>query len=418
MSGKRILFISGSLGMGHITRDLAIAKAIRQSVPDVQIHWLAAHPANMVLKTEGEYLLPEPYLWQDETIAAEQASTGFSMNLIKYSFNVKKAWKRHLKVFKELMANEHFDLIIGDETYEIAIDIMAKKLTFDVPYVMIYDFIGTVSMSPNPIEKLGVYLNNRKWTRNHDCLPAFLTNLFVGEAEDVPDKPFGRGMPGRRDWLERNCKIIGYILRFNPDDFKDKKSIRAQLGYDDGPLIVCSIGGTAIGKNMLELCGRAFPLLKEHLPGLQMVLVCGPRLDPKSLNVPAGVQVRGYVHELYKHFAACDLAIVQGGGTTTIELTALRVPFLYFPIEGQFAQELYVAERLARHRAGVKMAFSQTTPRILAETALKTMRNKVDYARIPVDGDRKAARIVRELLGLAGGIREATALTKPQIINS
>ena len=418
MSGKRILFISGSLGMGHITRDLAIAKAIRQSIPDVQIQWLAAHPANMVLQTEGEYLLPEPYIWQDETIAAEQASTGFSMNLIKYSFNVKKAWKRHLKVFKELIANEHFDLIIGDETYEIAIDIMAKKLTLDVPYVMIYDFIGTVSMSRNPIEKLGVYLNNRKWTRNHDCLPSFLTNLFVGEAEDVPEKPFGRGMPGRRDWLERNCHVLGYILRFNPDVSQDKKTIRAQLGYDDGPLIVCSIGGTAIGKNMLELCGRAFPLLKEHLPGLQMVLVCGPRLDPKSLNVPAGVQVRGYVHELYKHFAACDLAMVQGGGTTTIELTALRVPFLYFPIERQFAQELYVARRLARHRAGVKMAFSQTTPRILAETALKAMRSKVDYARIPVDGDRKAARIVRELLGLAGNSRKATTLPKRQIINN
>ncbi len=418
MSAKRILFISGSLGMGHITRDLAIAKAIRQSIPDVQFFWLAAHPANMVLKAEGEFLLPEPYLWQDETVAAEQASAGFSMNLIKYSFNVKKAWKRHLKVFKELMANEHFDLIIGDETYEIAIDIMAKKLTLDVPYVMIYDFIGTVSMSCNPIEKLGVYLNNRKWTRNHDCLPSFLTNLFVGEAEDVPDKPFGHGMPSRRDWLQRNCKIIGYILRFQPDDFKDRKAIRAQLGYEDGPLIVCSIGGTAIGKNMLELCGQAYPLLKERLPDLQMVLVCGPRLDPELLNVPAGVQVRGYVHELYKHFAACDLAIVQGGGTTTVELTALRVPFLYFPIERQFAQELYVAQRLARHRAGVKMAFSQTTPRILAETVLKTMRSKVDYAQIPVDGDRRAARIVRKLLGFAGSSKKTATLPGQQIINN
>ena len=416
MSGKKILFISGSLGMGHITRDLAIAKAIRQSIPDVQIHWLAAHPANMVLKTEGEHLLPEPYIWQDETIAAEQALTGFSMNLIKYSFNVKKAWKRHLKVFKELMANEHFDLIIGDETYEIAIDIMAKKLTLDIPFIMIYDFIGTVSMSRNPIEKLGVYLNNRKWTRNHDRLPSFLTNLFVGEAEDVPDKPFGRGMPGRRDWLERNCHVLGYILRFHPDDFKDKKNIRAQLGYDDGPLIVCSIGGTAIGKNMLELCGRAYSLLKKKLPDLQMVLVCGPRLDPKSLNVPAGVQVRGYVPELYNHFAACDLAIVQGGGTTTVELTALRVPFLYFPIEGQFAQELYVAERLARHRAGVKMAFSLTTVKSLTQTALKTMRSKVNYARIPVDGDRKAARIVKELLGLEGNGQEVSTLSRQKII--
>lgn len=396
--GKRILYISGSLGMGHITRDLAIARAIRAEIPAAEISWLAAHPANMVLKQEGEFLWPEPYVWDDETIAAEQAASGFSMNLITYSLKVKKAWRHHLKVFKQLLAREQFDLIIGDETYEIAIPIHAKKLVLDVPFVMIYDFIGTESMSRNPIERLGVYLNNRKWCRNHDNPPDFLTNLFVGEAEDVPDKPFGLGMPNRRDWLKRHCHILGYILRFNPEELKDKQTLRQQLGYGNHPLIVCSIGGTAIGKEMLELCVRAYLLLKEKLPGLQMALVCGPRLNPASLQVPDGVQVLGYVPDLHRYFAACDLAIVQGGGTTTIELTALRIPFLYFPIEGQFAQELYVTERLARHRAGVRMSFSRTTPDGLAEATLKALNSEVNYARIPVNGDRKAARIVRELL--------------------
>ena len=36
--------------------------------------------------------------------------------------------------------------------------------------------------------------------------------------------------------------------------------------------------------------------------------------------------------DLYRHLAACDLAVVQGGLTTTMELTAARRPFLYFPL--------------------------------------------------------------------------------------
>ena len=38
------------------------------------------------------------------------------------------------------------------------------------------------------------------------------------------------------------------------------------------------------------------------------------------------------MHELYRHLAACDLAVVQGGLTTTMELTAAKRPFLYFPL--------------------------------------------------------------------------------------
>lgn len=55
------------------------------------------------------------------------------------------------------------------------------------------------------------------------------------------------------------------------------------------------------------------------------------------------MEVRGYVDRLYEHFAVSDLAVVQAGGTTTLELTALRRPFLYFPVEEHFEQRVHVA---------------------------------------------------------------------------
>ena len=66
-----------------------------------------------------------------------------------------------------------------------------------------------------------------------------------------------------------------------------------------------------------------------------MILVCGPRLSAESIEVPRDkdIEIRQYIPDLHEHFAACDLAIVQEGGTTTLELTALQRPFIYFPLD-------------------------------------------------------------------------------------
>jgi UDP-N-acetylglucosamine:LPS N-acetylglucosamine transferase len=110
------------------------------------------------------------------------------------------------------------------------------------------------------------------------------------------------------------------------------------------------------------------------------------------------VETVGYVPALYEHFAASDLAIVQGGGTTTLELTALRRPFLFFPIEGHCEQEINVAARLARHQAGTKMTLSRTTPRTLATKVSANIGREVTYPPIATDGAHRAAKLICELL--------------------
>ena len=129
-----------------------------------------------------------------------------------------------------------------------------------------------------------------------------------------------------------------------------------------------------------------------------MVLVCGPRLSIESLKVPEKIEVKGYVPALYEHFAASDLVIVQGGGTATLELTALRKPFLYFPLAKHCEQLIHVAERLERHQAGVKMIYSQTSPEILAEKVIANIDKKVNYPPIPTDGAQKAAHLISQFL--------------------
>jgi len=91
------------------------------------------------------------------------------------------------------------------------------------------------------------------------------------------------------------------------------------------------------------------------------------------------------------------VAIVQGGGTTTLELTALRRPFIYFPLEDHFEQNLVVAKRLARHGAGERLIYSETTPERLAEALVGQLGREASWLAIPTNGARRAAELINNL---------------------
>ena len=399
MPGKRVLYISGSLGLGHITRDLAIANELRRLNPEIEISWLAAHPANRVIEEAGENMLPEAARYVNLNLVAETASRGFKLNLIRYASGMLKQSRQNVEIFKQVTDGNRFDLVIGDETYEITLAFKRNPDLKTAPFVMIYDFVGFHAMTRNPLEMLGVYMLNRAWSKGYPrARPPFDLGLFVGELDDVPDEKFGFLLPNRREFARARYEFLGYVFPFDPADYVDQERIRTKLGYGREPLVVCSIGGTSIGRELLELCGQAFPLIRKSIPNLRMVLVCGPCLSAGSLKVPHEVEVREYVPSLHEHLAASSLAIVQGGGTTTLELTALRRPFIFFPIEGHCEQEIEVAGRLARHRAGIKMSYSQTTPELLARQVVANIGKEVDYAPVRTDGARRAAELIAGLL--------------------
>ena len=401
MINKKVLYISGSLGLGHVTRDLAIASELRKKYPQIEISWLAAQPASLVLRQAGEKLLPDADLYTDDNIFAEKAASGARLNLLKYLLSARDGWKHNVEIFKQVVGREKYDLVIADEAYEIVLAWIENSNLMQIPFVMIYDFVGLDSMTNNPLEKLGVYIWNWKWSQDYKKVYSpNLMELFIGELLDVPDKRFGFLLPNRRDYARKKYGILGYVLGFRVEDYADKARIRAELGYGSEPLVLCSIGGTAIGKDLLELCGNAYPIVRKKIPDLQMLVVCGPRLSTDSLNVPHGVKIAGYVPDLFKHFAASDLAIVQGGGSTTLELTALRRPFLYFPLKEHFEQQICVAGRLERHKAGVKMIYSQTTADDLAEKIIAHLGKDVIYDPIPSDGAQKTVQIIEQFLSL------------------
>jgi predicted glycosyltransferase len=63
---KKILFISSSVGLGHVVRDLEIAKELRNQIPDSEIIWLAGEPVRNCIEHSSNninFSLPEYYLF-------------------------------------------------------------------------------------------------------------------------------------------------------------------------------------------------------------------------------------------------------------------------------------------------------------------------------------------------------------------
>jgi len=108
--------------------------------------------------------------------------------------------------------------------------------------------------------------------------------------------------------------------------------------------------------------------------------------------------VRGYVHDLYRHLAACDLAVVQGGLTTTMELTACQRPFIYVPLRHHFEQNFHVRHRLDRYGAGRCLDYDQTGPEALAQAIAAEIGRPVSYRPVETDGAARAAALLSELI--------------------
>jgi UDP:flavonoid glycosyltransferase YjiC (YdhE family) len=150
-----------------------------------------------------------------------------------------------------------------------------------------------------------------------------------------------------------------------------------------------TVGGSGVGTSLLRR------VIDAADPSMRTIVVCGPRIDTASLPTPEGVELVGYVHELSRHLAACDVAVTQGGLTTCMELAAAKRPFLYAPLERHFEQNFHVRHRLERYGAG--QAIDLATADISAAIA-GALREQARPADVERDGAKRAARLLAELL--------------------
>jgi pimeloyl-ACP methyl ester carboxylesterase/predicted glycosyltransferase len=394
---KRALYISSPIGLGHAQRDAAIADELRKLHPGLEIDWLAQHPVTSVLEARGERIHPASALLANESGHIESESAEHDLHCFHAIRRMDEILLSNYMVFDDLVREEDYDLWIGDEAWELDYYLHENPERKRAAYVWLTDFVGWLPMDDaTPRESFLTADYNAEMIEHIARFPRLRDRaVFVGSADDIVPERFGPDLPLIRDWTEEHYAFAGYVTGFDPSALGD----RALLGYgDDEKVCIVTVGGSGVGAHLLRRVIAAFPEAKERVPDLRMIVVAGPRIDPASLPVFDGLEIRAYVHDLYRHLAACDLAIVQGGLTTAMELTANRRPFLYFPLRHHFEQNFHVRHRLERYGAGRCMDFATDGPSEIAAAIASEIGREVSYRPVETDGAARAAALIAELL--------------------
>jgi len=394
MAKKRILFTVMGGTLGHVKRSLTIARALRRRDAEVEISWLLNTTEASILREEGERILPESGELVDVGAGFAKRTKGYRFNLALVLGALDNSFRKNFDVIARVTRAGEFDLLVGDTTIEIDFGFRRSPASKSCPYVIVHDFAGLDAMSRNPLAHILCYYLNWSWVRSRDSHDL---GIVLAQKEDHLDRRFGVFLPNIRTFTRETETYVGYVPSFDPDADLDRRSLRSRLGYGEEPLIICSVGGSAVGDDLLQLCADSYPLIRREIPQVRMVLICGPRIPTDSINAPGEVEVLGYVPSLYEHFAACDLAIVHGGGTGMLELTALRRPFIFFPLI-EHGEQAWVARRAARWGAGVEMSFLETSPEQLTAAAIANIGREATYPPIAIDGAERAAGLICELL--------------------
>jgi pimeloyl-ACP methyl ester carboxylesterase/predicted glycosyltransferase len=398
---KRALYISSPIGLGHAQRDVAIADELRQLHPDLEIDWLAQHPVTEVLKARGERIHPASTHLVSESRHIESESAEHDLHCFQAFRRMDEILVANYMLFHDVVNDEPYDLWIGDEAWELDYYLHENPEEKRAAYVWLTDFIGWLPMPDGGTREAFLTSDyNAEMIEHIERFPRLRDRaIFVGNPADIVPDTFGPNLPTIRAWTEQHYEFTGYITGFDPTALADREAIRAELGYaSDEKVCIVAVGGSGVGHHLLRRVMAAFPEAKRRVPELRMVVVAGPRIDPQSLLTVEGLEVRAYVHELYRHLAVCDLAVVQGGLTTAMELTANKRPFLYFPLRHHFEQNFHVRHRLERYQAGRCMDFEQATPEVIAAAIAEEIGRKVVYHDVEHDGAARAAARIAELI--------------------
>ncbi len=322
----RLLVGVSSVGLGHVKRSLSIVREIVKLRPDTSVGWLCAQPALSYLESVGENVLPESYRMMSLSSAFEEKSVGGSVNSLEAVRVAYSLAKQNYSVIRERVAE--YDLLVQDEFLEtLFAHRWEQNPTLPGRRAVITDFVDVGIKGFNPVRwVLGAYANRmlRRGLLMNDV------RVFADSIDSVP--------PNLRGWVQTNFVVTGPIVLV---DGKEAGELRRKLLGDSGKRrIVCfTIGGTAVGKHILDFAWQNRHTLSDALDALLLFLT-GPRVDFREYSGDEKrVLAFGFTTQATAYFQASDCVVTQGGASTLNELEAMGKPTVCIPIEGHWEQE-------------------------------------------------------------------------------
>jgi UDP-N-acetylglucosamine--N-acetylmuramyl-(pentapeptide) pyrophosphoryl-undecaprenol N-acetylglucosamine transferase len=286
-------FFSSPIGLGHATRDIAIAKNFK----DLSPKFVSGISAAKIIKNSS-FEVEDCY--NPPNFIVENGSL---KNSTKWLWNYYQYYKKCKKISEQIIQNDNPNIVVSDEDFA-SLTVSQKK---KIPSVLITDILETrfVKGFGSFIEKK---MNKSMQNIIHKC------DIVI-----VPETGLDDG----------NIRRVGPIVRHTQNT---REQLRKKLSFEKKTILV-SIGGTDAGSFLIEKAVEVIPRLNQDV---NVVVVSGP-----SLTKEFGKNIRnlGFVDNLHEIIFAADVLVSLAGKSTIDEAKAYGTPSIFIPIKGHFEQE-------------------------------------------------------------------------------
>ena len=335
-----ITFFSSPIGLGHVTRDFAIAELLQ----NISKRFVTGNGAAKFLTQVG-YEVDSVYIPPQFVV-----KNGLLQNSLKWLWNYYKYYKQCKDISFKVIKRENPKLIVSDEDFASLTVAQEKNL----PSVLITDVLETKFT-----KGIGSIIE-RKMNRSMKAIIKKCDIVILPENGKDED----------------NIKRIGPIVRSTNSS---REELRKTFSFDKKTVVV-SVGGTDAGKFLIEKTLNANSIKQDNI---ELVIVSGPTLKN---NYSEKIRNLGFVNNLHEIIFASDLVISLAGKSTIDEAKSFGTPGIFIPIKNHFEQE--------DNARGEGYSYDDVN-RLdsLISEKLEVKRNPKNY-----DGAQKAAEIIKNIL--------------------
>ena len=288
-----ITFFTSPIGLGHATRDIAIAEELK-----TDILFVSGEGASILLSRKGFKAL-NVYKPKKFIVESGQLRHAFKWLLLYYLY-----YKKCKTIAKEILENRN-ELMISDEDFA-SIAVAEEK---DQRRVLITD-ITESHFTAGPASVVEKKMNKSMHNIMQRC-----DYVIIPEIGDDKD----------------NICYVGPVVRRAS---ADRNTLRKQFCFEKNTILV-SCGGTDAGRYLVQKAIEVHCQIQSKLDS-ELIIVSGP-----SLKLPDSQEYRnlGFINNMHDLVYAADLVISLAGRSTIDESTAYGTPGIFIPIRNHFEQE-------------------------------------------------------------------------------
>lgn len=286
-------FFSSPIGLGHVTRDIAVANNFENiSTKFVTGNGAAKILKNLDFKVEDVYIPPQFIV-----------KNGMLKNPTRWLWNYYQYYKRCKKIAKKIIELDNPRLVISDEDFASLTVAQNKK----IPTILITDVVQT-----NFTNGIMSFIEKKMNKSMQEIMKKCDTVIIP---ENGPD--------------EGNIKRVGPIVR--QTNFS-REELRKKFSFDKKTIVI-SVGGTDTGLFLIEKTLESISKINQDI---NVVIVSGPSLSKKFGD---SIRNLGFVNNLHEMIFAADVTVSLAGKSTIDEAKAYGTPGIFIPIKGHFEQE-------------------------------------------------------------------------------